>query len=104
VKIKLLKLTNNLDILCEVVSETEQMLRIRHPIRVVTVPNKAAPAAPTVGFAPWVEYTSDDIFTLDKSHVMIVMNPITEFVDQYNSMFSKIIVPSGTGRSGGLIY
>lgn len=73
-------------------SENYQIM-IRNPIRFMLVPSKSNPNQPTVGFAPWQEFSTDTEFTLDKSHVLAIMTPIKEFKDQYRATFSKIITP-----------
>jgi hypothetical protein len=47
-----------------------------------------------VGFAPWAEFSDDKTFTIDKSHILAIINPIKEFINQYNSMFGGLVVPS----------
>ena len=46
-----------------------------------------------VGFAPWGEFSQNKEFVIDKSHVVCTMVPIQEFVNQYNTMFSGILMP-----------
>jgi hypothetical protein len=59
------------------------------------MPNKIDPKTPNIGFAPWAEFTDDKTFVLDKSHILAIMNPIKEFVNQYNSMFGGLVLPTG---------
>jgi hypothetical protein len=58
------------------------------------MPNKVDPKTPNVGFAPWAEFSDDKTFTIDKSHIIAIINPIKEFINQYNSMFGGLVVPS----------
>lgn len=97
--IKLLKLLSGENILAEIVSESEKSVRIKYPARVSLIPPKSsmqydAKAAPQIGFGPWLEFTEDTEFSLDKMHIVIMMNPVKEFVANYESMFSKIIQPN----------
>lgn len=71
----------------------ESKVRFRNPIRFMLVPSKGNPNNPTVGFAPWQEFSTDTEFALDKSHVLAIMTPIKEFKEQYRATFSKIITP-----------
>lgn len=68
-------------------------VKFRNPIRFMLVPSKGNPNNPTVGFAPWQEFSTDTEFTLDKAHVLAIMTPIKEFKEQYRATFSKIITP-----------
>lgn len=74
-------------------SSENYQVKIRNPIRFMLVPSKGNPNQPTVGFAPWQEFSTDTEFTLDKSHVLAIMTPIKEFKEQYRATFSKIITP-----------
>lgn len=92
--IKLVRLINGEEILCEVVSDVGFQVTVKNPLRVVVIPNKSTPNSPTVGLAPWAEFSDDEAFLLEKSHVLAIMNPVKEFVSQYNSTFSGIITPT----------
>jgi hypothetical protein len=89
--IKLLKLASGEDILAEV-NETENLIWITNPVRVVVMPN-AAGQNPNVGFAPWAPFSKEKVFSLDKSHVLVTMEPIDEFVQQYKMSVSPIVTP-----------
>lgn len=92
--VKLIRLTNGMDLIGEVNPQITDSVTITNPIRVVVMPNKIDPKTPNVGFAPFAEFSDDKTFELDKSHVLCIMNPINEFVNQYNSMFGGIIQPA----------
>lgn len=94
--IKLLRLINGDEILCDVVSYTGDGMpqyTIRNPVRVIIMPSKADPKTPTVGFAPWAEFSEDKTFQVDRSNVVVIMTPVKEFINQYNSIFGGIIAP-----------
>jgi hypothetical protein len=92
--IKIVKLINGQELLGEIVTETDSNITIKNPVRVLTVPSKTSPNMPTVGFAPWAEWSEEKDFTIHKAHVIVTMKPIQEFVNQYNSMFGGIVAPS----------
>jgi len=91
--IKLIRLITGEELLAEEVSLTDKNLMIKNPIRVMVIPNKSTPQSPTVGFAPWQEFSESTTFTLDMAHVLVIMRPIKEFRAQYQQAFSKIIAP-----------
>jgi hypothetical protein len=94
--IKILKLLTGEELLAEV-TETNPIpsgVIIKNPVRIVVMPNKMDPKTPSVGFAPWAEFSEQKTFTLDKSHVLCIIEPIKEFVNQYNSMFGGLVVPT----------
>lgn len=91
-EVKFLKLLNGDELLVEVVSDKgETGVRFKNPVRVVVMPNKLDPKVPSVGFAPWAEFSDDKEFSIDKSHILCIMAPITEFVQQYKGMFGGIV-------------
>jgi hypothetical protein len=94
--IKILKLLTGEELLAEV-TETAPIpngLIIKNPVRIVVMPNKMDPKTPNVGFAPWAEFSEQKTFTIDKSHVLCIIDPIKEFINQYNSMFGGLVVPT----------
>jgi len=91
--IKIIKLINGEELLAETV-DTGATLRIKNPVRIVVMPNKIDPKTPNIGFAPWAEFSDDKEIVVDMRHVLTIMTPIIEFVNQYNSMFGKLVVPS----------
>lgn len=91
--VKIIKLITGEEILAEVKDEFINPLPIKNPVRIIVMPNKIDPKTPNIGFAPWAEFSDDKEFVLDKSHVVAIMTPITEFVNQYNSMFGGLVVP-----------
>lgn len=98
--IKILKLLNGEEIIGEVLDNGSSLggdntkIRISNPIRIVVMPSRNDPKTPTVGFAPWLEFTDEKNFTIDRAHVIVVMNPIKEFINQYNSITGGLVVPT----------
>jgi hypothetical protein len=93
--VKLLKLITGEEVLAEVSdSIVSDKILIKNAVRVVVMPNKLDPKTPNVGFAPWADFSDDKTVTLDKSHIIAIMSPIKEFVNQYNSMFGGLVVPT----------
>ena len=93
---KIIKLITGEELLGEVIDyHIEDNILLKNPVRIVVMPNKIDPKTPNIGFAPWAEFTDDKTFVLDKSHILAIMNPIKEFVNQYNSMFGGLVLPTG---------
>lgn len=92
--IKLLKLINGQEIIGECVKEQPESMTIKNPVRVIVVPSKTNPAAPTVAFAPWAEFAEQKEFTIHKAHIIVSMDPVADFINNYNQMFGGIVVPS----------
>lgn len=93
--IKIIKLITGEELLTEVL-DIGATVSMKNPVRIVVMPNKIDPKTPNIGFAPWAEFSDDKTFYIDKSHVLAIINPIKEFVNQYNSMFGGLVVPTGS--------
>ena len=91
--VKLIKLVTGEEILADCGKAFGTLIDIKNPVRIIVMPNKIDPKTPNIGFAPWAEFSDDKEFTLDKSHIVAIMTPINEFVNQYNSMFGGLVVP-----------
>lgn len=92
--IRIIKLVNGEEVLSEVLTDGGNFLKIKNPVRIVVVPSKADPKLPSVALAPWAEFSEEKEFTLDKDHILLIMKPIQEFINQYNSIFGGIVMPS----------
>lgn len=96
--VKILKLLTGEELLAEIMPSANDVCRLKNPVRIVVMPNKIDPKTPNVGFAPWAEFSEDREYTIDIRHVVCIINPIKEFINQYNSMFGGIILnPNGPG-------
>jgi hypothetical protein len=92
--VQILKMITGEELLAEIVDRSEDsFITIKNPVRVVVMPTKTNPQTPTVGFAPWAEFSEEKTFTIHKAHVIVTMKPVQEFINQYNSMFSGILLP-----------
>lgn len=89
--IKLVKLLSGEDLIADVYENSETII-IKNPVRVVVMPS-AAGQSPNVGFAPWAPFSKDTDFKLDMAHVLAIMEPVGEFVQQYKMTVSPIVTP-----------
>ena len=90
--VKLLRFVGE-EVLAEIVEETASHIKVKNPVRIVVIPNKADPKNPSVGYAPYCEWTDDKELTLSKNMLICIAEPITAFVNQYNQQFGGILVP-----------
>jgi hypothetical protein len=91
--IKNLRLLNGHDVLGEVIAETKTSITLKNPVRVMVVPNQANPKEPSIGFAPYCEWSLDKEVEINAAHVIATLTPIAEFVNQYNTVFGGVMVP-----------
>ena len=91
--LKLLRLLGE-EVIAEVLSETDTTITVKNAVRIVVMPDQLNPKTPQVGLAPFMQFSEDKEFTINKNLVITTATPITEFVNQYNSLFGGIQVPS----------
>jgi len=92
--LKILRLVTGEEILGKVISDDEKEIELENPIRIVVMPSKADPNNPSVGFAPYLQWTEEKVLTFRYEHILNIVNPITEFVNQYNTAFGGLVVPN----------
>lgn len=92
--VKILKLVTGEDLVAEVLLESDTEIKIKNPVRLLIIPNKTEPKYPTVGFGPFMEFSSTQEFTFSKTHVVMMTIPVTDFINQYNSIFGGIVTPN----------
>ena len=94
-EIVLIRLLNGIELLGEISygDKDGDTVLVKKPVRVVVMPSQTNPSNPTVGFAPWCEFTTDEIVEFRNDHVLATMTPIPEFVAQYKRATSSVILP-----------
>ena len=83
---KLVRLSSGEEVICNVEEQENQLVITDGYNMVSTEPGK-------IGFIPFMAYAKNKEFVIDKSHVMMVVDPIDELVDQVRSMTSGIVMP-----------
>ena len=92
--VKIIRFITGEEIIGKIVSDDEKEIEGENPFRIVVVPSKTDPSNPTVGFAPYIQWTDEKVLTFNLEHVTTIVNPVAEFVNQYNGMFGGIVVPN----------
>jgi hypothetical protein len=85
-KMKLVRLSSGEEVICNVEEQENQLVITDGYNMVSTEPGK-------IGFIPFMAYSKDKQFFVDKSHVLMVCEPVDELVDQVRSMTSGIVIP-----------
>ena len=91
--VKIVKLITGEELLAEVKNDFTNPVQIKNPVRIVVMPNKIDPKTPNIGFAPWAEFSDQKEFDIDRNHVLCIIEPIKEFINQYNGMFGGLVLP-----------
>ena len=92
--LKIVRMLTGEELIAEVVTDSGNQLTVKNALRIVVIPSKTEPNAPTVGLAPYLQFSEDKELTLNKNCVITVASPINEFVNQYNAAFGGLVVPN----------
>lgn len=91
--IKLLKLLNGEEIITKYNGlNTGGAHMIEDPVRIIVVPT-SDPNNPRIALAKWAQFSSDTKFTLETFHVVAIMEPVMEFITEYQKTFSAVALP-----------
>lgn len=91
--VKLIRMLGE-EVIAEVISEGDTTITVKNPVRIVVIPDQTNPKSPQVGLAPFLQFSEDKEVVLNKTLVITVVNPMTDFINQYNSLFGGIQLPS----------
>ena len=92
--LKIIRMLTGEEIIAEVLEDVYETIKVKNPLRIVVMPSKTDPNAPTVGLAPYIQFSDEKELTLNRYHVTTVATPVADFVNQYNSVFGGLVVPN----------
>jgi len=103
-QVKQFKLTNDEEILCEVVewdSQDDPKIVIRAALKIVTGENLDQ-GFRFFSFTPWMGFTSDpnDLHMLNAAHIIGESNPTDELMEHYIEALTKMATSEGGPRKG----
>lgn len=83
---KIVRLTTGDEVICEV-KESEYTVTLSNAFSMVsTEPGK-------IGFIPFMAYSKDKEFVIERQFIVMILEPVDEIVDQIRSMQSGILTP-----------
>ena len=82
------------EVIAEVLDETSTTITVKNAVRIVVIPDQMNPKSPQVGLAPFLQFSDQKELVINKNLVITTATPLTDFVNQYNSLFGGIQVPS----------
>lgn len=91
--VKFLRMVTGEDIISEVEYLTDTQVRLTNPIAAIAM-GMQSNGKPQIGFAPWPPFTNDKVITIDRKHIVAETTPLQEFLNEYQSMNSKILTPA----------
>lgn len=93
-KVKLIRFLTGQEIIAEVVNGNhEHHIVIKNPVGVQVIPSQNNPSQPTVGLFNWTPFSDDKEFTIRADLILVMMNPVIDFINQYNTMLGGLVVP-----------
>lgn len=92
--VKLIKFLGGEEIVAEVVSETDNTIEVKNAVRIVVIPDQLNPKSPQVGLAPYLQFSDTRELTFNRNLVVTTAVPLTDFLNQYNSLFGGIQIPN----------
>ena len=85
--VKIIKLVNSEEILCDLISQDENTTKVKHPTLLVPHNNNVA----MVPYMPFADYEKG--LDIPSSQVMFVVNVRDEVVDQFEQQFNPLVTP-----------
>jgi|TARA_R110000851_G_scaffold15076_1_gene50291 hypothetical protein len=84
---KIVRLISGDEVICNV-KENDDTITISDAFSMVsTEPGK-------IGFIPFMAYAKNNEFVFNRNHVIMIVDPVEELVDQIRSITSGIVTPS----------
>ena len=71
---------------------------VKNPVQIISVPPRSANVPGGVGFAPYLAFVEefDKGIRIERTDMLTINTPVTDLLNQYNRMFSRIeIAPAG---------
>lgn len=93
-KVVLIKFQNGEELVAEEVKSTDITVTVKNAIRVMIIPPQGPNQPPSVGFAEWIPYITEKIFTFNKKDILVYGTPVSDLTTQYNNIFSPIKIPN----------
>ena len=96
--IKCITFKTHQTIIAEVLDEGDIGVLVKNPVQVISVPPRSANDPGGVGFAPYLAFVEefDKGITLKQSQVFCITTPVSDLLEQYRRMFSRIeLAPAG---------
>lgn len=89
--IKLITFKTNHTIMGEIVSDSDETIKIKQPVQVVSVPPRAKDDPGSVAFSPFLEWADEfrTGFEIKKIDILTISTPVRELENQYNHIFGS---------------
>jgi len=89
-EVKLIRMSTGEDLIAEIVDKTNH-LTIKNPCLVLIRPTESGTAS--VNITHWVPYAAEKDFELNFEHVIFMIEPADDLLQNYKAVFSPLIMP-----------
>lgn len=92
--VRLYQFLNGDLVIAEELRESLLEVEVKNPLRILLMPPAHAnDTKASIAFAPFCEFTRDVEFTFKRDHIVAIMNPVQQFLNQYQQTFGHVITP-----------
>lgn len=94
--VKIVKLVTGEELLTdvEIRQQTPSKYLLKNVVMIAIMPSRSQQAQASIGLAPWMPYAENEPVEVSAEHVVYMAKPVTEMLNQYNSIFGGIVTPS----------
>jgi hypothetical protein len=88
--VKLIRMSTGEDLIAEVVDKTTHLV-LKNPCIVLLRPTEEGAA--NISITHWVPYAAEKTFELNFDHIIFMIDPADDLLNNYKAVFSPLIVP-----------
>ena len=90
--LKLLRLRSGEDVICEVITESAEYVKIKNPAMLMPVGSQGQQMQ--MGMAPWMPFSEQNEFEIPRDWLVVMSDVVKDIANNYNQIFgSGIVVP-----------
>ena len=91
--LKLLRLRSGEDVICEIIKESAEYIKIKNPAMLMPVSHGAHNQV-QMGLAPWMPFSKQSEFEIPRDWLVVMSDVVQDIANNYNQIFgSGIVVP-----------
>lgn len=86
--VKLITFKTNHTIIGDILEQTDKFIKVKQPVQVVVQPSKEGNL---IGFSTFIDFAEEfkTGITLPLDAILVITTPVTELLNQYNSIFGS---------------
>jgi len=88
--VKLIRMATGEDLIAEIVEHDEAGIKLKNPCIVLIQPTETSRA--NINITHWVPYAADKDFIINNQHVIFMIDPADDLLNNYKAAFSPLIL------------